>query len=423
MTNLNDRPENIIVVGAGIAGLMAARELLQEGHIVTVLEANDRLGGRVHTLHAKFRQPVEEGVEFIHGNLPLTLQLVKEAGIKYRPVRGSMMRVANGEWKTQDDFALGWNEVLKKMNEVRVDTTLAKFLAAYFSEAKYFGVHESVIRFAEGFDLADPSDVSVLALREEWMGEEGDQYRIPGGFDQLIGFIEKQCVQLGGIIHTSSPVTEISWERDKVKVTAAGHHFYGNKTIVTVPLSLLRQRSITFEPELTEYIEAADRIGFGTVVKILLEFKEAFWNEQRKHIGFLFTREIVPTWWTQHPSPYPLLTGWAGGPQAWKLQHKDDDTILHLALQSLSNIFKKRVEDIRKLLSSYHVANWGNHPLSKGAYSYGCVGSTQAQKLFAAPVANTIYFAGEAFYEGPSPGTVEAALVSAKNVAGKIMHG
>jgi monoamine oxidase len=116
-----------------------------------------------------------------------------------------------------------------------------------------------------------------------------------------------------------------------------------------------------------------------------------------------------------------LLTGWAGGPQAWPLENKSDDEILQLALQSLSNVFEKPIGELKQLLVASMVANWKNDPYSYGAYSYSKVESIQALKLFSSSADDTIFFAGEAFYNGPSPGTVEAALVSAKNVAEKIV--
>ncbi|MFI5185174.1 MAG: flavin monoamine oxidase family protein [Chitinophagales bacterium] len=418
MKDVFKRPGGIIIVGGGMAGLMAAKELLSQGHVVTIVEASDRLGGRVYTIrNSSFSQPVEKGVEFIHGDLPLTIQLLKEAGIEYDPVRGDMNRIVNSEWKTQNDFDIGWEEIIKKMNDVRDDITMDEFLEKNFSDKKYDDVKTSVLRFANGFDLADTSKASVLALREEWMRGEDEQYRIRDGFDQIIDYLEKLCLASGCLIHTSSAVTEIKWEKNNVAVSTRRQTYYANKVIITVSLGQLQNNPVIFQPAILDHLNAAKKIGFGSVVKVLMEFKEAFWKEKRKNIGFLFTNEVIPTWWTQSPSSYPLLTGWAGGPQAWPLMEKDDETILELAFQSLSNIFKKPIDELKQLLIAHIVANWRNEPFAKGAYSYAFVDSKAARKLFNTPIEDTIFFAGEAFYDGPSPGTVEAALVSAKNVA------
>ena len=416
----------IIIIGGGASGLMSARELAKQGYAVTILEATDQVGGRIQTIrNSLFTQPVERGVEFIHGNLPLTIGLLKESGIEYKPVRGNMIRIVDGNWKTQDDFTLGWDELMTKMNSVKEDVTMDEFLKKNFSDEKYDALRTSVLRFANGFDLADTSRASVLALREEWMGEEDEQYRIPGGFDQLINFLAKECLASGVVIHTSVPVTEIKWEKnDATVITSNRKTFNATKVIVTASLGLLQSdQSILFQPGINNYIHAAKKIGFGTVIKVMLEFKEAFWEEKKKGIGFLFTNEIIPTWWTQSPSSYALLTGWAGGPQAWKLENQDDQTILDIALQSLSNVFQKTVDELRQMLIASAVANWKKDPYSTGAYSYDTVGSIEAKKLLNTPIGETIFFAGEAFYEGPSFGTVEAALVSAKDVVEKIVNG
>jgi len=94
-----------------------------------------------------------------------------------------MTRVENGEWKTQQDFTIGWDELIKKMNEIKEDLTIDEFLQKNFTDKKYKELRTSVLRFAEGFDLADTSKASVLAIREEWMAEEDEQYRVVGGCD------------------------------------------------------------------------------------------------------------------------------------------------------------------------------------------------------------------------------------------------
>jgi monoamine oxidase len=418
-----NKPESIIIIGAGVAGLSTANDLLKRGKTVTILEACDRLGGRIHTIrNSSFRNPVEKGVEFIHGNLPLTVHLLKAAGIEYTPVSGAMVSVVNGEWKTQEDFAIDWGEIMRKMNTLRSDITLDEFLERDFNDEKHKEVRQSLLRFAQGFDLADTSKASVLALREEWIGGEDEQYRVPGGFDQVVNYLEKQCREAGASIRTLSTVTGIHWRQNDVLIITDKQHYRANKAIITVSLGQLQNNPDIFRPAIPNYLDAARKIGFGSVVKILLEFKKAFWTEKKKNIGFLFTNETIPTWWTQLPSSYPLLTGWAGGPQAWPLENLDDREILETAIQSLSHVFERSIDDLNNLLTASLVANWRNNNPANGAYSYSLVGSTLARKIFKNPIQDTIFFAGEAFYEGPSPGTVEAALVNAKDVVERIMN-
>src|SRR4029079_15380584 len=220
------------------------------------------------------------------------------------------------------------------------------------------------------------------------MGEEDEQYRIPGGFDQLINFFEKECARSGCIIYPTSPVTEIRWKKNNLEVITSEKKAYNaTKVVVTASLgSLQSKRPIIFQPGIDNYFLSAKKIGYGTVIKVMLEFKESFWEKKKKGIGFLLTNEIIPTWWTQLPSSYPLLTGWAGGPQAWTLENNDDEGIMDLALQSLSNVFQKTVDELKQMLIVSSVANWKKDPYSIGAYSYDAVGSIEAKKLLNVPV-------------------------------------
>lgn len=415
---------SIIIIGAGAAGLFAARTLSAAGHTVTVLEANDRIGGRIHTIHpAGFARPIEAGAEFIHGKLSLTMQLLKEIGLEYLPVAGKFIQVKNGRWSEQEEFVEGWDELIDRMAELKEDMTLADFLQQYFPGDKYVPLRSSAKRFAEGFDVADTHEVSVFSIREEWMNEQEEQYRIPGGYTQLMQYLQKACIADGCVIHTSSAVKTVRWQPNRVEATTAGGQtFTAQKLIVTAPLGVLQApnkhtTAITFEPALDAQAQAVQQIGFGSVVKVMLQFSTPFWLEYRKDIGFLLSEEAVPTWWTQLPDTTPLLTGWVGGPQAARFKDTSAEAIVEQAVQSLANIFTMRVEQVKALLTAAHAVKWQTNSFSLGAYSYSKLFTEAARKLLNQPVQDTIYFAGEALYEGEAGGTVEAALYSGYSVS------
>jgi monoamine oxidase len=419
---------SVLIVGAGAAGLMAALDLSEHGYPVQILEAAGSCGGRIRTIrNSTFSRPVEASVEFIHGNLPLTMKMMQSAGIKYLQVGGKMVNAREGRWNVQEDFTSDWGELMKVMNQLREDVSLSHFLQEKFASERYKELRNSVLAFAEGFDLADPDKVSVLSLREEWMSEEEDQYRCVGGFDQLSNYLEKKCLENGCSIHKNTSVQKIEWKTGSVKIHAQGGKiFESDKIILTLPLGILQgspdqKPLVEFSPRLPEHEFQFLKIGYGTVVKILLEFEEAFWKEKEKDLGFLFSNADIPTWWTQLPDDYPLLTGWAGGAKAEHLHGKKENEIIGLAMGELAKIFSRDEADLHKMLKASMVIDWTDDPFSRGGYSYNTIQSQAARNFLCHPVDDTVYFAGEALYSGPSPGTVEAALVSGREVAGKIM--
>ncbi|MGI4021008.1 MAG: flavin monoamine oxidase family protein [Janthinobacterium lividum] len=418
---------DVIVIGTGAAGLITAHELSKTNKKVILLEARNRIGGRCYTFSGQdFTQPIELGAEFVHGELPLTLKLLKEAGIKYEPVSGDNFQAKNGEIKQSEFFMEHWDEFEKALNEVQDDQSLEQFLQQYFHEEKYIGLRKSVIQFAAGYDTADPKRVSLFSLRDEWLSdhEEETQYRIPGGYVQLMDFLADQITNLGGKIVLNSVVKQVNWQPNSVEIiTADDTVFTGKKLVLTVPLGILvlngnETGAINFHPDLSEQRQAATDMGFGAIIKILIEFSELFWEQKGlTNLQFLFSKEKIPTWWAQTPQKSNVFTGWLGGNPQDKIQALSDDEILQKSIQSLASIFKVDASFINQKIVSAKVYNWTTDPFTRGSYSYATVKTASSRKILKTPVAQTIYFAGEALFEGEQLGTVEAALVSGLEVA------
>jgi len=415
---MNNLP--IIVIGAGASGLIVCKKLLKQGKKIILLEARDRVGGRIHSFKSG-EHVFEAGAEFIHGNLPLTIGLLHEYKIKFFHTAGVMARIEKGKVKKTDEFIEGWDKLMQEMSNLKSDLPLTDFLSQHFSDEKFDKLRETVGRFAEGFDLADPATASTLSLYQEWVSEgEEEQYRIPDGYNKLIDAMLKDCTSRGCELHLSTQVTKIEWEKDFVKVRDTnGREFSGSQVVVTVPLGVLQSGDILFAPEIPQ-LKVVHQIGFGTVIKMLFECSSAFWENNIKKLGFIFSDQVVPTWWTQLPMHQPMLTGWLGGSRAKQLERKSDDELLEIAIQSLANIFDESAATIQSHILKSNIFNWSKDPYALGAYSFPTVETRNARKILNEPIEHTIFLAGEALFDGPCGGTVEAAFKSGTDIAKKI---
>ena len=304
--------------------------------------------------------------------------------------------------------------------------TLSDFLDRYFAVDQYESLRESVKGFAGGFDLADVETASVKSLYREWTNEMDNQYRIDGGYQSLVKYLSTQSK--GCVIETDCGVQKIDWQENRVVVTdRRGRIFKSDKAVIAVPISVLQaerddENFIAFDPSVTTHQEAARNIGFGNVIKLLIEFKNNFWNDQVKNAGFFLTSETIPTWWTLSPENGSVLTGWVGAEKTKLLTLKSNEEILGIALQSLSNAFNLSKDDLQSNLKAYAVANWSKENYINGGYSFNTVASADAKKVLQQPIADTIFFAGEALFDGTPGGTVEAAIASARYTVQQVLQ-
>ena len=416
---------DVIIVGAGVAGLTAMDQLVHNGYKVCLLEAAPVAGGRILTLKEDgFPEPVEAGAEFIHGDLPLTSGLLKEAGIAYIAVDGDMVPVHHGQWQNEDKPDEHWNSFMQKLKKLQTDISIDEFLQTHFSAPEFEELRGSVRRFAEGFDLADIKKASMLALKDEWKEIEQRQYRVAGGYERIIKYLLDRCLLPDSIIKFNAVVEKIEFTQGMARAyTSDGNNYEAKKIIVTASVGVLQSNSIQFDPPLAAHDTAINELGFGDVIKFLFQFNEAFWTKYHDKPGFILSDENIPTWWTQLPAETNLLTGWLGGPPATAFEGKSEEYLKDIALNSLSKIFSMPVDEIEKRLVHYRVISWKDNEFIKGGYSYSTLQTVHAKKILSEPVYDIIYFAGEAMSSGESLGTVEAAIQSGMETAKKIMSG
>ena len=422
---INSMDADVIVIGAGAAGLMAAYELALTARKVIVVEALEKTGGRIQSLHVPgLNMPVELGPEFVHGQLELTQWLIKKAGAQTVKAEGSVWRKGPNGLEEQTDFIEDFDAVRKKLNEPDQDIPVAEFLTRHLGESRYKDARLSLKSYVEGYYAADPGKASTFALRKELSGPDETQYRIRNGYMALVNCLETACREMGVVVQLNEEARTINWSEGMAAVQTSNHIYKAEKLLVTVSLGVLKAGTINFIPALPDHAAAAQHLGFGGVIKTILHFKEAFWKQESftrgkdlSDAGFIFSDALIPTWWTLHPVDAPVLTGWAAGPHADQLKELTNEDILTRALDSLALIFQLEPSYLRKQLESSYIANWLQQPHFLGGYSYDVVNGNSAKKVLQQPAADTVYFSGEALYEGVEIGTVEAALRQGRETA------
>ena len=438
------RVADVAIIGAGAAGLAAAQRLTEAGRSVVIVEARDRIGGRIHTLRdEQFPLPVELGAEFIHGRNVSTWDILRQMNASAYFADGHHRHLRGGRLRPMDDFWEQIDKVLARLKRVkpRGDMSFTAFLRRHCNDPRLREPRKLAVAFVEGFDAADASVISAysLAKAEETSDEvEGQEsFRIIDGYACVTDFLLHASQPANVSLRLNTLVRAIQWSRGAVEIIVKdASAIRAKQVIVTVPIGVLREGSLRFEPDLPEKRDAAARIEMGSVVKVILKFAEAFWEDKKlptagepaPNIVFMTSdpaaNAAIPTWWTYYPIRASVLTGWAGGPAAERLSHRPPRKIIDDALASLATITGVPRARLTKLLIAAHVADWQADPLARGAYSYASVGNIEAPKKLAKPVENTLFFAGEATASDGIGGTVDAALESGRRAADEILaHG
>ncbi len=411
---------DVAVIGAGMAGLAAARRLAVAGLRVVVLEAQGRVGGRILTVRAG-DEVIELGAEFVHGRPAELLALIEEAGLELYERTGDFLRLDEGRLVSEQDGEDEDEDPVERLKSYPgPDVSFAEYVAG-------LGLGEEqraeALAYVEGFNAADAREASVLALGRQQEAEdaiEGDRVaRVKEGYDRVPEFLAERFRAAGGRLELNAAVEAVEWSPGAVRVRTAAGEFLAGKAVVTLPLGVLQAGVVRFEPAPGEVLEIAKRMRMGAARRVTLVFARRLWPEG---MSFLLTRELLPSvWWTAHPAESFSLTGWVGGPRAAELAGLNERELGQRGCEALAEALEMTAEDVQAVLTEAYAHEWEADAWARGAYSWVPVGGLDAPQRMTEPVENTLFFAGEHTDKTGHWGTVHAALRTGIRAAEQVL--
>jgi monoamine oxidase len=422
---------DVAIVGAGVAGLSAAATLARAGRTIRCLEANDRVGGRILTVHDPLSPlPVELGAEFVHGRPPEIWDLIRSANLPAYEHSSQALHIDQTRWIATKQVGEIADQVLSQM--ARSHRAKDESFEDYLHRSHQRNDIKNWARIhIEGFNAARRELISAASLIEDSEAAEkidGDRaFRILAGYDSIPISLLRSIPNHQSVVQLNSIVERVIWRRGFAEVEYRSSidnqtsKLQCRQVIVTVPLGVLQAAPptpgvIQFDPEPTGILKAARSLEFGRVYRMTFRFRSAFWedDDNLKQVGFLVSKDKqFFTWWTTHPVMTPLLTAWCAGSAADQFRSSDRSVIIASAVASLARILKRKIPPPDEIY--FH--DWQRDPFFRGAYSYVPVNGLRARETLANPVQGTLFFAGEATELKGHSATVHGAIASGVRAA------
>lgn len=453
---------NVVIVGAGLAGLSCAQQLIREAndrYNVIVLEARDRLGGRVHTVDDGKGNSIELGANWIHGDKTNPLvELIKSQKLKGRKTSEDSVTIYRGNQKIGLLELLAINQKIKEIETVEkkaredlmtdenwkgelgsYDPTISsepilKGASKKVQDQAWFGPTKKAAVIAEkllvasrelqeAVNLQNKTDLGHFTyIDEKWLTyqrHEGEDFLISNGTKKVVeAFAANVKVELDSVVDSIhqdvTGLTEVKYQHK-----GESKSLQADYVVMTAPIELLKERKITFCPKLTDAkLEAIDKMNLGHVQKVILTFKEPYWD----NTDFLIMGEenmddcmIMTNLHAVNPKTNTLII-WFAADKAKENQAKNPELLVDEVLNKLSQRYP---DCTRQNLEKATCTNWSTDPYTKGAWSYLPVGSTMgAVHEFSKPEGK-VYFAGE--HTSPFMGSMHGAIESGQRVANQIL--
>lgn len=423
-----------IVIGAGMSGVTSARMLTDAGQRVLVLEARDRVGGRMNTdRSAGF--PVDLGASWIHGidGSPLwdLAQALHVPTIEYTvgsfQVGGRPIENFDGEGRAMDaDASAQWIADVDAADRLLVEEISASSTGDTYLDVTERALDRSGLSPERIDDIREFFRHRVEEQCGAWIGDldahgldedaiEGDEVIFPRGYDELPRRIGADLD-----IRLDTTATRVTRSTQGVVVHTEAEEFTADRVIVTVPLGVLKAGTIAFEPPLPDAVAGPiARLGMGVFNKVFLQFPERFWNEESYVLRALGEAgEHWHSWYdVSAVSGLPTLLTFAAGPFGRRMQELSDEEVVADVVRALRALCGDAVGEPR----AHWITRWGLDPFSNGSYSHLALGSTHHDHdALAGPVDDVLHFAGEATW-GDEPATVGAAFYSGHRAAERIL--